>query len=262
MNDIKKEFHEIAEIFPAMLAENLKTLTADIKKNGLKETIWLFEDKILDGRNRYLACKSAGVVPKYCTFEGSAEEALSHVWSLNFERRHLNAGQTALVSERFDRLYGTFDAVRKAAKGARPGPKPKSKRSNRLIGSISKHERTTAGIKGRTVGVNSKYIEYTPTLLDRFPHLTKKIDQGEISMATAIQEVIEARALKRKEKKKDEEQKRKGWLHTQPLRPPAIGMQFARIAVMKLEEITEDDTERQQAFDYVRRWIDERNKQD
>lgn len=39
---------------------------------------------------------------------------------------------------------------------------------------------------------------------------------------------------------------------------PSNGMQFARIAVMKLEEIREDDLERQQAFQHVRSWLDAR----
>lgn len=41
-----------------------------------------------------------------------------------------------------------------------------------------------------------------------------------------------------------------------PPRPPSNGMQFARIAVMKLEEIRDDDTERVQAFTHVRAWLD------
>jgi hypothetical protein len=40
--------------------------------------------------------------------------------------------------------------------------------------------------------------------------------------------------------------------------PPSNGMQFARIAVMKLEEIQDNDTERDEAFAYVRRWLDAR----
>jgi hypothetical protein len=37
--------------------------------------------------------------------------------------------------------------------------------------------------------------------------------------------------------------------------PPCIGMQFARLAVMRLEEIDDNDTERKPAFDYVKGWI-------
>lgn len=43
-----------------------------------------------------------------------------------------------------------------------------------------------------------------------------------------------------------------------PLAPPSNGVQFARIAIMKLEEIRENDTERQHAFAMVRSWLDAR----
>lgn len=43
------------------------------------------------------------------------------------------------------------------------------------------------------------------------------------------------------------------------LGPPCNGMQFARIAVMQLEQIKEDDTERSEAFRHVKGWI-ERNE--
>jgi len=37
--------------------------------------------------------------------------------------------------------------------------------------------------------------------------------------------------------------------------PPCVGMQFARLAIMRLEEIAEDDAERQQAFEHVKGWL-------
>ena len=43
------------------------------------------------------------------------------------------------------------------------------------------------------------------------------------------------------------------------LGPPQIGMQFARLAIMQLEQIKDDDLERNQAFDTVRRWLDDRS---
>ena len=47
-------------------------------------------------------------------------------------------------------------------------------------------------------------------------------------------------------------------LSRRALAPPSNGLQFARIAIMKLSEIQDDDLERQQAFDMVRSWIDAR----
>lgn len=42
------------------------------------------------------------------------------------------------------------------------------------------------------------------------------------------------------------------------LGPPANGMQFARMAIMDLEQIREDDVEREQALAFVKGWIDAR----
>lgn len=39
--------------------------------------------------------------------------------------------------------------------------------------------------------------------------------------------------------------------------PPSDGMQFARMAVMDLEQIKENDLEREEAFNYVKEWINE-----
>ena len=47
--------HPIANIFPRMSDTEFDELVEDIKKNGLQEHIWLYEGKILDGRNRYEA---------------------------------------------------------------------------------------------------------------------------------------------------------------------------------------------------------------
>jgi hypothetical protein len=41
------------------------------------------------------------------------------------------------------------------------------------------------------------------------------------------------------------------------LGPPANGLQFARMAIMDLEQIRTDDVERNQALAFVREWLDE-----
>lgn len=42
-----------------------------------------------------------------------------------------------------------------------------------------------------------------------------------------------------------------------PMAPPALGLQFARMAILDLRQISADDTQRTEAFATVRRWIDE-----
>lgn len=57
------EFHEIANVFPLLEGEDYSKLVEDIREHGLLDAITLYEDKILDGRNRYRACLDAGVEP-------------------------------------------------------------------------------------------------------------------------------------------------------------------------------------------------------
>lgn len=92
------KYHELANLFPLMDESQYSDLVADIKENGLVESIVLHEGKILDGRNRYNACNDAGVEPNFVEYEG--EDALSYVISLNLNRRHLNESQRAMIGAR------------------------------------------------------------------------------------------------------------------------------------------------------------------
>ena len=85
--------HPFAELFPPLEGAALDALVADIKVNGLLNPVILFEDMVLDGRNRLRACEIAGVVPRYEVYEG--DNPLGFVVSLNIKRRHLEAGQRA-----------------------------------------------------------------------------------------------------------------------------------------------------------------------
>lgn len=90
------KFHPYAEIFPLIEGDDFDSLVADIKANGLRDPIWTYDERILDGRNRYLACKAAGVKPQYREYEG--DDALAFVVSLNVQRRHLTTAQRAMAA--------------------------------------------------------------------------------------------------------------------------------------------------------------------
>jgi hypothetical protein len=98
------EFHPVANLFPLLQGEAFQTLVADIKKNGLLEPILVDAAKrIIDGRNRYLACLAAGVEPRFTPWQGG--DALPELaLSLNLHRRHLNESQRAMVGGRLAKL--------------------------------------------------------------------------------------------------------------------------------------------------------------
>ena len=79
-------------------------LVEDIKQNGLLEPIRLYGGKIIDGRNRFLACKQLGIEPETRDFEGDADRLISYVISLNLQRRHLNESQRAMVAAELSSL--------------------------------------------------------------------------------------------------------------------------------------------------------------
>jgi len=92
--------HEIADVYPMMSDKELQALISSMEVDGYDENqpIYLFEDKILDGRNRYKAVKEAGVEPAFKVFEGTYEEAEKKSRLLNSNRRHMSTSQKAMIA--------------------------------------------------------------------------------------------------------------------------------------------------------------------
>jgi ParB-like chromosome segregation protein Spo0J len=66
------QFYPLADIFPLMEGTEFDELVADIKPHGLIEPIVIYEDMILDRRNRYRACIAADVEPVFRPFTGGS----------------------------------------------------------------------------------------------------------------------------------------------------------------------------------------------
>jgi ParB-like chromosome segregation protein Spo0J len=98
-SDWDHETHALALIFPALPKEEFADLVDSIRVNGLLNEIVLWEGKILDGRNRYLACKEAGVIPRWKAFTGSHADAVRFVCEQNLRRRHMTESQRAMAAQ-------------------------------------------------------------------------------------------------------------------------------------------------------------------
>jgi ParB-like chromosome segregation protein Spo0J len=96
------EGHPLADAFPLLEGGERTDLATDIRENGLREPIVLYEGRVLDGRNRLRACIEAGVQPCFVTYGGN--DPVAYIVSLNLRRRHLDASQRAMIAARLATL--------------------------------------------------------------------------------------------------------------------------------------------------------------
>lgn len=91
--------HHLADMFPMLSDDELTDLAADIKTNGLRNPISVTaEGMVLDGRNRWEACKRAGVESAAVVYEGDPSTYANYIVSVNVTRRHLTPGQRAMLT--------------------------------------------------------------------------------------------------------------------------------------------------------------------
>lgn len=92
------EYHDIANMYPMAMPDEFILLKNSILGRGQQTPIILYENKILDGRNRYKACMELNIKPICEVFEGTYDEALKYSNELNSGRRNLEKSQKAMVA--------------------------------------------------------------------------------------------------------------------------------------------------------------------
>lgn len=138
-----------------MTPEEYRELVEDIKANGLKVEIETYQGKIIDGRNRFLACQEAGVKPRFKKWD-EVGSLISHVVSLNMKRRHLQHGQRSMIADKLRPLFAEeAKAHIKAGGGDQKSQKAKSGTAN-MQNPVSPIE--TAVEAAKMMGVSSESV--------------------------------------------------------------------------------------------------------
>lgn len=188
--------HPIADLFPMMTDDELKSLAADIKSNGLKEPIVVLDDKILDGRNRERACRIAKVETKTVAFRG--KDPLAFVLSMNLHRRHLTQSQRAAIGVKVEELFAA-QAKERMSKG---GGDHKSQKAKSGVENLPP---PIAPIKardqaGKAMGVSGRHVGTAKKLKQAAPEKFDAVLSGEKTLTQAVREVREGvREQKRQE---------------------------------------------------------------
>ena len=93
------DVHEFAALVPMASLNEQALLNKDILENGLKEPVVLWNDRIVDGRCRQIACKLADEKIRYKELDSnlSEHEVKSFVKSVN-TRRNLTTTQKIMIA--------------------------------------------------------------------------------------------------------------------------------------------------------------------
>jgi len=178
--------HPIADVWPMMAEDKLHELADDIRKNGQLVPVWTYEEKILDGRNRWAACKIAGVEPK--TKEYTGDEPTAFAVAMNDRRRHMNKGALAAVAAELEPFFAA-DAKRRqrdAGKEHGRGQKVMAKVPEPIDKKPAAPARKEAA---KSVGVGERYVQDAKKVKQEAPEVFERLKAGRITLQDAKREV-------------------------------------------------------------------------
>lgn len=184
MGEVTLEYHEAANIFPLMEEEEFGQLVASIAKNGLLEPIQLLEGKVLDGRNRLLACKMASVEPRFVAAKVNGS-ATDYVLAMNLDRRHLGESQRAMVAADAKKLYAKEAKERQTA--------AQNNNAGRAVGANLHQQGNGKAIKARANEQAAAALNVSPRTVASAakvkargtPELVQAVNAGKVAVSTA-----------------------------------------------------------------------------
>jgi N6-adenosine-specific RNA methylase IME4 len=198
--------------------KKLAELAESIASQGLLMPVVLFGGKILDGRNRYLACQQAGVEPRFVNFEG--DNPWEYVWSTNAERRHLTDGQKYLIWLKKNELSTEWEAKRRfirdeanLKRSEATRGQPRSEDGTRLVSGGGTDSTATCGghpsrqLKAEASKTNRGAVAKGDVLYTKRPDLAEKVIAGAVSMEAALREVKNEEVVRQLEDIKGREAK-------------------------------------------------------
>ena len=175
--------HPIADVWPMMDEAKIQELADDIRKNGQLVPVWIYEGKILDGRNRWAACKIAGIEPK--TQEYTGDEPTAFAVSLNDRRRHMNKGSLAAVAAELEPHFAA-DAKRRQRDS---GGDKKSATARSVKEKVPEPIRAQAREEAaKSVGVNDRYVSDAKKVKADAPEVFERLKAGTITLQDAKRE--------------------------------------------------------------------------
>jgi len=178
------EVHPVADLFPMMSVEELNELAADIAANGLNNPVVLLPDgTLLDGRNRLEACSRAGLPPQIRIYDGS--DPIGFVMSENLQRRHLTAGQRAMLA---------LEVLPHIESEVQVGRPPKT---TEIVADLPQFPEKSRERAAKVVGASGRAVSQAKRVSEAAPDLAQRVRAGELPIDRA-ERIVRDRASEAK----------------------------------------------------------------
>jgi ParB-like chromosome segregation protein Spo0J len=234
---INPNFHDL---IPPLSAEEYQLLEESILKEGCRDPLVVWPQLpnketsttyiLLDGHNRYEICRKHQIGFETLEKEFDTEDE-AKIWIINNQ-----LGRRNLTREQISYLIGLRYNLEKK--------EPDGFEDRDLSGDQNDHRGTAekiaeeTGVSAPTVRRNAKFAK----AVDKLPAKEKE-------------EVLAGKSKKTKKEIMRREMAKKDKIE---LGPPSNGMRFAKMAIMDVEKITEDDLEKEQGLYHVKEYLDRR----
>lgn len=204
-------FHELSSYLPLLEGEEFDDFVDDIRQHGQIEPATLIDGKILDGRNRYRACKILGIeliVREWKPSKTTGTTPLQYVISENIMRRHLNEAQKAEIGMLL------YKEVEKQVEEERRKKQSKTKTGMKYEKNLSRDKKidkkSTFKIEDTTAYKVAKRVRVKPDTMKRVKIIKEvakedkevaeeweKAKKGDSSIHAVFQEASKIKAIKK-----------------------------------------------------------------
>jgi protein gp37/ParB-like chromosome segregation protein Spo0J len=198
--------HPAADLFPMVEGDELRDLCADIKERGLAQPITVDrEGLLLDGRNRLIACFKTNQEVLIDEYLGN--DPVQFSLSANLHRRHLNAGQRAVVALKVRELLQPAAKERMAEAGRSSAPGKPANKGTADLRSVSpvveaaaqqaaasvlaeqrRQDRNVAAQAAKAVGASPRAVEQAARVERSAPDLLPQVQAGTMALDRAHRE--------------------------------------------------------------------------
>ncbi len=257
---MKTDKLDTREPFTTLFPINRVTLEAiakDMKGRGFDPAapIVTWDGIVIDGHTRLEAARMNGIADVPTVDKEFTDEDEAIAYAIHAQRARRNLTDSDIV-----RLVGELDKRRTKAEAGKAG-------RDKQLG-LAPHGACpgkSATETAEIIGTSTRKVEKARAVLDKAaPEVKEAVVSGDMTINKAYQETRtkasgkvktpeQEEAFYEKRAKEEAEKPQTANKNTKP----CDGLQFARMAILDLKQIKKNDTERKDAFNLVKEWINE-----